>query len=68
MKKLLALTVLIILLTACSPPEETTKVEQSVSGWTLRYESVEIEGMPCLVFNGYRRMAVTCDWSRYRGE
>ena len=27
----------------------------------------EIDGMPCVIYSGYKSGGVTCDWTRYTG-
>ncbi|MHA1961820.1 MAG: hypothetical protein ACW99U_16475 [Candidatus Thorarchaeota archaeon] len=34
----------------------------------VKYELIEIEGMPCLTLYAGHGTSVTCDWSKWRGE
>lgn len=71
------LAVLLLATAACGsrgpaaivPEEQTLRYANVFAGReTVRYELVEIEGMPCLVCHGYMKFAVTCDWSQWDGS
>lgn len=34
--------------------------------YSVSYEIIEVEGMPCMVVSAYR--AITCDWSHWDGN
>ena len=75
MKKVLALLALLVaMLTSCST-KYTFDVQESESVINFgagnhkgQYEVIEIDGMPCLICKQYYGLAITCDWSQYKGQ
>jgi len=75
MKKLLALlTLLAAMLMSCTSSyrfnvqESESTIDFGPGNYKAQYEVVEIKGMPCIVCKQDVGVAITCDWSQYKGE
>lgn len=66
MKRILITLFLLFTLAAC---EQYPAQERTNTIFKGEYEFVEIEGMPCLVWQrGAYVSGITCDWTRWEGR
>ena len=69
MKKLFSFMLIVfcvLSMSACLPELEDGQIY--FEGNTSTYEVFEIEGMPCLLVDGFRSFGVTCDWTQWEGN
>jgi len=60
---ILVCILLVILLVACGPESQSGQVKEVAPNLYL----TEIDGMPCVIYQGYKSGGLTCDWTRYTG-
>lgn len=66
-KQMIILIFISLLLIGCLSPEGTTQLKTGSKIYITSINYFEIDGMPCIYYDGVHQGSIDCDWSKWNG-